>query len=212
MPAHSESHGRPVLVAMATPLRRQQRRARIITAATRLAAHEVGAVQIRQVADRAGVSPSTVYRYFSSKDDLLVACLHQWLAEISHRGHDVSQSTDPIERVLCLTERLTNELLTRPLLADAAARAYLHAHGEAAENAALCRNALSQMFTDALDHADNQYSHDIGDLIADVWSTNIPAIIQRRSSIGGLLKRLESAMTAIGLGPVPLPSARCHTA
>src|SRR6202049_3698953 len=46
----------------------------IIAAARALASeHGMAAVQIVPVAERAGIAAGTVYRYFSSKDDLVVA-------------------------------------------------------------------------------------------------------------------------------------------
>ena len=74
------------------PFRRVERYERIVSAATTLAALGNVDCQIRSVATAAGIAPSTVYRYFTSKDDLLLACLHRWLRDFSvlipaiHRG------------------------------------------------------------------------------------------------------------------------------
>lgn len=160
-------------------------------------------MQVRNVAACAGVSASTVYRYFASKDDLLAACLHQWLLEISWRHGDLGQLEGPIERLLVVVEKMTHELCAQPLLADAAVRAYLYANGDAAENAALCRNVLASIVINALGATRNEHSGLLVDLIADVWATNVPAIIQQRSSVGDLLERLERAMVAIGLDTTP---------
>jgi AcrR family transcriptional regulator len=173
---------------------KRKHRDRIIAATIGLADKGHDPVQIRQVADLAGVSPSTVYRYFASKDDLLVAGLHHWLVEISFRCADLNEVVDPVHRVLRLVERLTKELYSRPMLAYAAARAYLYANTEAAENAELCRNLLSRMFVEALGSSGGAAKTDIGDLIADVWVTSIPAIVQQRDSETGLLDRLECAL------------------
>ncbi|OIN82754.1 TetR/AcrR family transcriptional regulator [Mycobacterium malmoense] len=56
-----------------------KRRAKIIDAVTDLIG-EAGAdaVQMRDVAQRAGVALATLYKYFSSKEDLLAAALDSW--------------------------------------------------------------------------------------------------------------------------------------
>jgi AcrR family transcriptional regulator len=60
------------------------RRERVIRAALELGAEGgYDAVQMRDVAARAGVALGTIYRYFSSKDHLLAAVSAQVAAEIS---------------------------------------------------------------------------------------------------------------------------------
>jgi len=43
------------------------------------------AVQMREVADNSEVSLGTIYRYFSGKDEMLIAGLAEWLGLIRHR-------------------------------------------------------------------------------------------------------------------------------
>jgi TetR/AcrR family transcriptional regulator, cholesterol catabolism regulator len=62
------------------------RRAKIIEEAIDLIA-DVGAdaVQMRDVAQRSGVALATVYRYFSSKEQLLAAALEHWQKRVTRR-------------------------------------------------------------------------------------------------------------------------------
>src|SRR3954469_8338625 len=62
-------------------------RTRAVTAARALA-DEGGyeAVQMRDVVRITGLSSSTIYRYFSSKDHLLAAVCVEWVRELSTRG------------------------------------------------------------------------------------------------------------------------------
>src|SRR5258708_8914904 len=71
--------------ARLTPVQKRRRR-RIIDAAMELAA-EGGyeAVQMREVAARAGVALGTLYRYFPSKEQLLVAGMVEQVALMRHR-------------------------------------------------------------------------------------------------------------------------------
>jgi TetR/AcrR family transcriptional regulator, cholesterol catabolism regulator len=62
------------------------RRARIIEAVIDLiAAVGADAVQMRDVAARSGVALATVYRYFSSKEQLLAAALQDWQKRLTRR-------------------------------------------------------------------------------------------------------------------------------
>ena len=58
------------------PTTQRARRERIVAAAVELLDHaEYDDVQMRDVAERAGVALATVYRYFSSKEHLYAAAI-----------------------------------------------------------------------------------------------------------------------------------------
>ena len=80
---------------------RAERRARVIDAAVRLA-HDGGyeAVHMREVAERSEVALGTIYRYFSGKDELLIACLVEWM-RTGRRGLRLGDASDepPAERL-----------------------------------------------------------------------------------------------------------------
>jgi AcrR family transcriptional regulator len=72
----------------ASALTRSQaaRRERVIRAALELAAEGgYDVVQMRDVATRARVALGTIYRYFPSKDALLLAVMVQWLGDLEQR-------------------------------------------------------------------------------------------------------------------------------
>jgi AcrR family transcriptional regulator len=171
----------------------------MVIAALVLAADGYDAVHIRVVAERAEVAASTVYQYFSSKDDLLLACLHYWLGEYALLHPLIPGSAPaPYRRLLHLIKDVTESLCVMPRLAEAFARAYLCANGAAAENAALVRHALSQMFTAAIDGTPQiPHYEQVGELFVDVWSANIIAVVHNRVSVDGLLRRLECALATI---------------
>ena len=62
------------------PVGQQERRERIVRAAIALLEHggEYDAIQMRDVAQEAGVALATVYRYFTSKEHLYAAALLDW--------------------------------------------------------------------------------------------------------------------------------------
>lgn len=177
------------------------RRALILTAALRRAVNGYGAVQIRSIAEEAGVSVSSVYHYFPSKDGLLLECLHGWLSSFADEvATDLLGVAGPHQHLLRVIESLTEQLSLTPRLADAVARAYLDATGSAARKADLVRDKLIQLFTDALSRdqpACPDHNQQVATLVADVWIANILAIAQNRTTARDLRRHLECALAVI---------------
>ena len=99
----------------------QARRQRVVDAAMTLGL-EGGyeAVQMRDVAARANVAMGTVYRYFSSKDHLLAACLVHWVEQLDARLAQVPpRGTSASERVLDVLERALRAMGRQPRLVAA---------------------------------------------------------------------------------------------
>lgn len=104
-----------------------QRRKRIIQAAAALASRGgVEAMQMRTVAERAGVALGTLYRYFPSKMDLVVAVVSEELdlLERSIERRPPSAPT-PAGRAVDVLMRATRGLMREPELADALIRSLI---------------------------------------------------------------------------------------
>ncbi|WP_433497764.1 TetR family transcriptional regulator [Sphaerimonospora sp. CA-214678] len=104
-----------------------QRRRRIIQAAAALASRGgVEAMQMRTVAERAGVALGTLYRYFPSKMDLVVAVVSEEidLLETSIERRPPASAT-PAGRAVDLLMRATRGLMREPELADALIRSLI---------------------------------------------------------------------------------------
>jgi len=104
-----------------------QRRKRIIQAAAALASRGgVEAMQMRTVAERAGVALGTLYRYFPSKMDLVVAVVGEELdlLEGSLDRRPPRSATAP-RRAVEVLMRATRGLMREPELADALIRSLL---------------------------------------------------------------------------------------
>jgi AcrR family transcriptional regulator len=111
----------------------QARRERVIRAALELGAEGgYDAVQMRDVAARAQVALGTIYRYFPSKDALLVAVMVQWVEDLQRRvtrhpptGDDtVERVTDVFGRAIRTMDReprLTSAVITAMTAGDPAA-------------------------------------------------------------------------------------------
>jgi AcrR family transcriptional regulator len=111
------------------------RRSRVLSAALELASEGgYDAVQMRDVAARAQVALGTIYRYFSSKDQLLAAALVQWAGELQLRlSQRPPRGVTVADRVVDILRRasramegnalLTSALVTAIASADPAVRA-----------------------------------------------------------------------------------------
>ncbi|GII79373.1 hypothetical protein Sru01_43550 [Sphaerisporangium rufum] len=127
--------GGPARPASATGARtrgQHQRRKRIVQAAAALASRGgVEAMQMRTVAERAGVALGTLYRYFPSKMDLVVAVVGEEidLLEGSIDRRPPTAAT-PAGRAVDVLMRATRGLMREPELADALIRSLIMAQVE----------------------------------------------------------------------------------
>jgi AcrR family transcriptional regulator len=97
------------------------RRERVVRAALDLGA-EGGyeAVQMRDVATRAEVALGTIYRYFPSKDSLLLAVMVHWLGDLEHRVSRRPPTGDTtVERIMDVMARALGAMDRDPRLTAA---------------------------------------------------------------------------------------------
>jgi AcrR family transcriptional regulator len=97
------------------------RRQRVLVSALELAADGgYEAVQMRDVATRAGVALGTIYRYFPSKDALLAAAMVEWMEDLERRvGHRGPAGETTAERVYDVLRRAVSTMQRQPKLAEA---------------------------------------------------------------------------------------------
>lgn len=182
---------RPAVFPGSIPPGDLRMRERIVAAVIDLAHQTYDEFRIRDVAERAGISPSTLYRYFPSKNDLLVTCLQYWLTHtVAQAQADLAAIGRPLARLRHLTGRMTHGLRQRPLLADAFVRAYLVAHSSGADSDVV-RDGLSRAFAQALSPVQDVRRCEVSDLLTDVWTAKVPALVQNRLSIGDLQRHME---------------------
>ncbi|GAA4636458.1 TetR family transcriptional regulator [Actinoallomurus vinaceus] len=104
-----------------------QRRRRIVQAAAALASRGgVEAMQMRTVAERAGVALGTLYRYFPSKMDLVVAVVSEEMDTLEGSlDRRPPRSATAAGRAVEVLMRATRGLMREPELADALIRSLL---------------------------------------------------------------------------------------
>jgi AcrR family transcriptional regulator len=91
------------------PAWRAERRAKILRAAADLLReHDPATLRMDDVAARAGIGKATLYRYYASKDELLVAVFDGSLGELGGRLADCAGIADPMERLLAMIDEITS--------------------------------------------------------------------------------------------------------
>jgi TetR/AcrR family transcriptional regulator, cholesterol catabolism regulator len=113
----------PTETSAGSALTRSQaaRRERVIRAAQELAAEGgYDAVQMRDVAARGEVALGTIYRYFPSKDALLLAVMVQWLGDLEDRVTRRPPTGDgTVERIMDVLGRALRSMDREPRLTAA---------------------------------------------------------------------------------------------
>ena len=148
------------------------RRRRVLAAAMELA-EEGGyeAVQMRDVAARADVALGTVYRYFSSKDQLLAAVWADWTAALERRlkGNQPLEGTTRADRVNDFLRRATRPLERKPELAAALVTSWASADPHAAGYQREVGSWMTRIVVDALDGLSPTEQQGIREVLAHVW-------------------------------------------
>lgn len=97
----------------------RERRERIVQAAMRLMVDvDYEKVQVRDVADEAGVALGTLYRYFTSKDHLFACALLEWSSGFGDRL-DRAADAPAVERVQHVYSRAVRAFERQPRIFDA---------------------------------------------------------------------------------------------
>ena len=192
----------------------RDRRERMLDAALALAARGgFDAVQMRVVAEQAGVALGTLYRYFPSKIHLLVSALARELGRTEEYLSGVRiPGAAPGERTLFVLARMTRGMQRSPMLTEAITRAFMFADPSAAGEVSAVASLMERMLTRAMREGEPTPDEAaIARIIGDVWLSNLVAWVTRRASADEVAERLELAvglLLARGDDPPEPPDAR----
>lgn len=159
--AAREEDDDPVAPRTATLTRSQQARRNRMLEVTAELALEGGwdAVQMREVAQRADVALGTLYRYFPSKEFLLVSVM---IAEIEGLADRLAvrppQGEDPVERVIDVLRRANRALQRQPQVTIAMIRALVSGNQEIAPAVDETRSLMRRIISDALGLSDGEHA------------------------------------------------------
>lgn len=179
----------------------RERRDRMLNAAMKLAS-EGGyeAVQMREVADDAGVALGTLYRYFPSKVHLLVAALASQFEQaeaITERRPILGDTAH--ERVMKILGGTTVSLQKQPQLTEAMVRAFMFADASVLGEIEQVGNRLTRMIARAIagspDHGEaTEEEAAIIRVIADVWMSALVSWANGRSGAAEVEKSIDVAV------------------
>jgi AcrR family transcriptional regulator len=153
------------------------------------------AVQMRAVADRAGVALGTLYRYFPSKIHLLVSGLAREFERNQEKLDRISIPGDtPYERMLFVLGRITRAMQREPMLTEAMTRAFMFADPSAAAEVNTVARLMERMLTGAMHEGEATADEiAIARVIGDVWLSSLVAWVTRRASADDVSSQLELA-------------------
>jgi AcrR family transcriptional regulator len=169
------------------------RRGQIIAQALELASGGYDDVNVRLVAERAGVAVGTLYRHFPSKQHLLLSAFGEWLHQFEY-GLDkrLGGLDDGFARTWQVLELLINALRDVPLLADTVARSIMYADESTAAEADRIRTQMADMFAGVLGGGwFTDSNRDIGAVLTDVLTSNLLGLAQQRITIDEVRERLS---------------------
>lgn len=170
---------------------------RVVAAAMELASEGgYDSVQMRAIADRAQVALGTVYRYFPSKNHMLVMGLLMVFEEMRTRFEDVEiPGATPSERILFVLRKNTEVLEKDRLRYEAMVRAFMFADASATAELDAFGALMTEMFAKAIgvDKVSDDQLNAIR-VIGDVWMSSLVSWVAGRISVDEVMAHLSLAV------------------
>lgn len=185
-----------------TPKQRA-RRDRVVEVALELAAEGgYDAVQMRDVAARAGVALGTIYRYFSSKDQLLIRAMSDWTGQLRWRlAERPPTGATPTDRVTNVFQRACRSLQRQPLLAAALVRAMTADAGDSDARHEVGEH-IRAMIVPLLGDLDAEVREEVIMVINHVWLSTLVGWLNGRVLLSDVPRQLAMAVRLL-LDPDP---------
>ncbi|MEV7964962.1 TetR family transcriptional regulator [Sphaerisporangium sp. NPDC088356] len=189
-----------------------QRRKRIVQAAAALASRGgVEAMQMRTVAERAGVALGTLYRYFPSKMDLVVAVVGEELdlleSSIERRP---PSAASPAGRAVDVLMRATRGLMREPELADALIRSLIMAEVDTPFGDRMAGLLLRVSGDGLTAQSATEEEFALAGSLASIWVHELLEMLRGRRTYEQIQRRIEIAagrlLSDFGVRP-PAPGA-----
>jgi AcrR family transcriptional regulator len=179
-----------------------QRRKRIVQTAAALAVRGgVEAMQMRSVAERAGVALGTLYRYFPSKMDLVVAVVTEELDLLEGGIVRRPPTADtPAGRAVDVLLRATRGLMREPELADALVRSLIMAEVKIELDVRIS-DLVWRVATGNLEGAEEEGAevdrdgtgYVLAGSLTSVWIFELVEVLKGRRDVDEVERRLQTA-------------------
>lgn len=160
------------------------------------------AVQMREVAQRADVALGTLYRYFPSKEFLLVSVMISEIQGLADRlAVRPPEGEDPVERVVDVLQRANRALQRQPQVTTAMLRALVSGNAELAPAVFETRALMRRIISDALGVHTESADEDVLtiDLLSDIWLAALVSWITGVAPVSSVVPKLSDA-TRVLLG------------
>jgi TetR/AcrR family transcriptional regulator, cholesterol catabolism regulator len=190
-----EAQSTPVLIETGPNARRLARRKRILAVALDLASRGgYEAVQMRDVAARAGVALGTLYRYFTSKDQLLAHTWADWSHEIeTHMSRHPLRGESSAARIMDFIRRATQALEREPKLASALLKSLLVTDPEAEEPRAEMIAVMARVVDHELRAMAPEDRAGIREILGQVWYANLSLWVNDRMATAQVYDNMTTA-------------------
>jgi AcrR family transcriptional regulator len=188
---------RPVPVVDDLRPDQRERRDRIVAATARLLASvDYDRLQVKDVADEAGVALGTLYRYFHSKDHLAACALLAWSDGFGERIERRSSGSTR-DRVAAIYRRAARAFERDPKIYAALVQVQASADPHAAQVVATFEDQQSAAFGEALDGYDSPRRDDVLAVMGAVLDGNLRAWQLGRITIGEVHRSIDRAASLI---------------
>jgi AcrR family transcriptional regulator len=188
------------MVAEVTVLTTSQRarQERMLEVAERLASQGgYDAVQMRTVAAESDVALGTLYRYFPSKEHLLVTAMLRQIRGLADRLElRPAVGDDPVDRVMDVIKRSNAALQRQPRFTLAMVRALVAGEPSVAAAVHEATAAMRQIILQAMTTTGDAVVAEaplIADILSDVWLSSLVAWLSGSAPAAALTERMEQA-------------------
>jgi AcrR family transcriptional regulator len=177
------------------PRNQAARRSRVIQAAMALAAEGgYDAVQMRDVASGASVALGTIYRYFTSKDQLLAAAMVEWLGQLEEEvGRRPPRGDTPAERVVDVVRRASRTLGRNPRLTAAMVTAVAAPDPDVVPLHRQSSAAMQRILSASMGDLDESTKADVVRVLNHVWFSALLAWVHGWTDVDQVIEELEVA-------------------
>jgi AcrR family transcriptional regulator len=171
------------------------RQERMLEVATALATDGgFDAVQMRQVAVDADVALGTLYRYFPSKEHLLVSAMLRQIGELAIRlTVKPPLGLEPTERVCDVLRRANQSLARQPQFTLAVVRALASGDETVAPAVREVRTAMRSIIIAAIGDPTSPRDELAAEVLEEVWLSALVSWISGVDSAQSVIRKLEDA-------------------
>jgi AcrR family transcriptional regulator len=167
------------------------------------------AVQLRVVAEQATVSLRTIYKYFPTRDELILASVERWMQDNAYSGLATPPQGSLYEVLMWYFRQIFEPWERNPRMLEAFYRARIGPGGERLRVQGL--GTAAPVALELLDQYDPLYAEDVGLLLTLVAHAAIANVVHGDLEITDLLRVMERAvfrLTSDNADVAALPRSR----